>query len=537
MPSVEWVEPAPIWNGRKLDTLLKPRLVEFSSDNFLPEFMEAMSTPGAPDHPADYLADRMIAGEVKPKLYQPLHGRYYLVTASLICRQLGLPDRDVALANGEKTFFVLRREIKDEQTGQMIEQAWVDEGAARGWHEVDKTCVLPDEQRHPMHPLSVCTQSKSTLDQFRSVLVCKETRTIYHGYLPTGVREKLLDAPPAFTSPQQYITTIESQSSKENFRYNEYDTRVVSVWTDLWRLKPGTATRVLDQNNADDRVQIEQMSLYLVLDLADYLSRALPGVWNAIVANNPSSLPTGSDRRAVYDRLGVLNISADAGTINLRQALRDRRNDLPLVRGEDISGGEPNVGYSFYNLPVDATLNNNVRDALTEETTPFQMSEEMTDVLQGLVKAERVDANGNSAEYFFVRLVYDYDPNCPPVVSERSQLFSLAKFFESDAPARKVRLELPSIKMQDLRKFKRGVGMQMSPELRDLMGRVNEKMIDGEGLSGSSGGWELGMICTFSLQIIFLVAFIVMFIFLILLNIVFWWLAFLKICFPIPKRT
>jgi hypothetical protein len=50
-------------------------------------------------------------------------------------------------------------------------------------------------------------------------------------------------------------------------------------------------------------------------------------------------------------------------------------------------------------------------------------------------------------------------------------------------------------------------------------------------------GWELGMICTFSIQIITLIAFVVMFIFAILLNIVFWWMAFLKICLPIPKKA
>jgi hypothetical protein len=121
-------------------------------------------------------------------------------------------------------------------------------------------------------------------------------------------------------------------------------------------------------------------------------------------------------------------------------------------------------------------------------------------------------------------------------VSAPSQQFTLAPFFDSDAPARQIRLELPSIKMQDLRKFKRGVGMQMSPELRSLMGRVNEDILEGDGLS-SGPQWGLGMICTFSLQIIFLVAFIVMFIFLILLNIVFWWLPFLKICLPIPRRS
>lgn len=67
--------------------------------------------------------------------------------------------------------------------------------------------------------------------------------------------------------------------------------------------------------------------------------------------------------------------------------------------------------------------------------------------------------------------MYEYDPACPPVVSSESQLFRLAKFFEPDAPARHIQIELPSIKMGDMRKFQRGVGLKMSPELRDVMNR------------------------------------------------------------------
>jgi hypothetical protein len=136
---------------------------------------------------------------------------------------------------------------------------------------------------------------------------------------------------------------------------------------------------------------------------------------------------------------------------------------------------------------------------------------------------------------YFLRLVYEHAP-CDPVVSEPSVSFSLARFMDPDAPARPIRLELPSIMMQDLRKYKAGVGLQMPPELRDVMARVNKGMLDGGGLS-PGGGLELAMICSFSLQIIFLVAFVVMFIFLIALNFVFWWLPFLKICFPIPKKS
>ena len=52
---------------------------------------------------------------------------------------------------------------------------------------------------------------------------------------------------------------------------------------------------------------------------------------------------------------------------------------------------------------------------------------------------------------------------------------------------------------------------------------------------GSTEGWTIGWICSFSIPIITLCAFIVLNIFLSLLNIIFFWLPFLKICIPIPK--
>jgi hypothetical protein len=45
----------------------------------------------------------------------------------------------------------------------------------------------------------------------------------------------------------------------------------------------------------------------------------------------------------------------------------------------------------------------------------------------------------------------------------------------------------------------------------------------------------LAFICSFSIQIIFIVAFFLFFMFAIILNIAFWWMAFIRICFPIPK--
>jgi hypothetical protein len=150
--------------------------------------------------------------------------------------------------------------------------------------------------------------------------------------------------------------------------------------------------------------------------------------------------------------------------------------------------------------------------------------------------AESIKVESVNGDVYFLRLVYEHNP-CDPVLSDPSPVFTMAKFFDPDAPARPVRIELPSIKPKDLRKYKRGVGLQFSPELNNLINRVNTGMLQKGPLSPAdpnSANLSIAFICSFSISITFLVAIIVMFIFLILFNIIFWWLAFIRICFPIP---
>lgn len=547
MPSVEWVEPAIVWNGRRLPQLAQPRLAEFASDNFLPEFLEAMGATGAQADPGAYLNERLLNADGVPKLYQPLHGRYYLVTGSLVCRQLGLPDKVVDQANGEQVGFVVRREVQGQNgsASQPVEQGWIEEGPQRGWQAVDAAGRLAGEERFPLHPVRACVATRQSLEQFRPVTSCLRERTVYHGYLATGNRKKYLEVAPVSSNPQAYIAEIDA-APNENFRLNEFDSRVIAPWYDLEKRRADP-----DLQDQIDEV-VPQLSLYLILDLGDLLSRTLPDVWMAVTTNTIGAIPSANTaQRALYELLAAVMIGKDDGSISLREALAERADDLGLVYGEgtepggvsydvrgatyDLGSGQVTINSNFL-ADEDNELRTRLRNALAEDPQPFQMPDEMHRLLAAMVRPERTAAADQTGERFFLRLVYDYNPDCPPLLSARSQFFSLAAFFDSDAPARLVRLELPDISMQDLRKFKRGVGMQMSPTLRRLMSRVSEDTRDGK-LGSAAPGWELGMICTFSLHIIFLVAFIVMFIFLILLNIIFWWLPFLKICFPIPRRS
>ena len=153
------------------------------------------------------------------------------------------------------------------------------------------------------------------------------------------------------------------------------------------------------------------------------------------------------------------------------------------------------------------------------------------DELDGMIKADpTLPMPGYSPDTYIIRTVFEHDP-CVPVLSAPSRPFQLARALDGDAPARKIRIALPDI--SNLRQFQRGVAIEMPPSLRRVLDRVTPAMLQGQGL-GDDPGVELGMICSFSIQIMWVLSFMVMFLFVISFNIIFWWMAFIKICFPIP---
>jgi hypothetical protein len=119
-----------------------------------------------------------------------------------------------------------------------------------------------------------------------------------------------------------------------------------------------------------------------------------------------------------------------------------------------------------------------------------------------------------------------------------SQPFTFAPFFDPDAPARPVRIPLPSdVSIAGLRKFNKNVTFMMSDAMRKKMQSIvgkEQDILDNPDLPEPSG--DIAFVCSFSIQIIFLVAFMLLMIFVVVFNLIFWWLAFFKICLPVPKK-
>ena len=119
-------------------------------------------------------------------------------------------------------------------------------------------------------------------------------------------------------------------------------------------------------------------------------------------------------------------------------------------------------------------------------------------------------------------------------MSEPTRPFRLASVFDPDAPARPSQVALPlDTTPAALRRHDKSVAFVISDELAKQMARIKglKKLTEGEVDDPQLG---IGMICSLSIPIITLCAFIVLMIFISLLNIIFWWLPFFKICFPIP---
>lgn len=158
--------------------------------------------------------------------------------------------------------------------------------------------------------------------------------------------------------------------------------------------------------------------------------------------------------------------------------------------------------------------------------------------------------------WFVIRCVLSR-PNCAPIhphiVSAPTEPFQLAGFYDPDAPARPIRIPMPfDTTPAGLRKFNKNTAFEIS---NILCGQVQRAKGLGFGdlvmsvlpwpfhkdLGGSDGGpcktdagLSIGMICSLSIPIITICAFILLIIMVTLLDLIFRWLPWFIICFPVP---
>jgi hypothetical protein len=144
------------------------------------------------------------------------------------------------------------------------------------------------------------------------------------------------------------------------------------------------------------------------------------------------------------------------------------------------------------------------------------------------------DASALYAIRAFVRL--KGEAGCPPrlVWSDFTPLYRIAPWYEGTG-APQARIALPPLDAASLRAMKPNVAFDLPPSLQNLLARNSpEKLLGGQAKAGGDAG--IGWLCSFSIPIITICAFVALNVILSLLDFVFRWMPFVKICLPVPRK-
>jgi hypothetical protein len=359
-------------------------------------------------------------------------------------------------------------------------------------------------------------------------------------------------------------------------------------------------------------------SWLILLDFADYLAHHVPIVWAAVMSNdaNPSvkvgaslftwlnsttTALTGNWQLPAVAGVPYATTMRDAlkriGSAGVREGLEGAERSFVSA---NVLGAVPTWPKFYYLLAgvretpagtfaaagVQSSLDTPpvtipAPDALDVEAlpqnTPAEQDAKLVDKLVQLVMAA-IDANATTSTppipfavqvrdaivstkgdpgWFVVRCAYvrcDCGPLEPTVLSDPSQRFQLASFFDSDAPARPIRIALPiDTTAAGMRKHQKNTAFVMSDILCGQVNRLKglgfvdlvlsvlpwpfHKDLDigndGIGPCNSASG-NLGMICSLSIPIITICALILLFMIVLVLDIIFKWIPWFIICFPLP---
>ena len=242
------------------------------------------------------------------KLYQPAQQRHYLVTASLVCEQPGLPDCAPELTRQERVSFVLRRLLPPDENpnaplDQWDEYAFVPGPKHNSWrrigahHAAVTRSLVAGEEQLPMFPVGFAHKA------------CGDHRTLFNGTIPVGRREQWVGAELGADAAAD-----NSLSAGRSVAAMLFQTDVVAPWKLLLEqaeFKKNGADKNFSNFGSDASAQARERkrllrtardelqtgSWYVLLDLARFLEQHLPAVWQTLQGERQlSSLNDGEQQ-------------------------------------------------------------------------------------------------------------------------------------------------------------------------------------------------------------------------------------------------
>jgi hypothetical protein len=123
--------------------------------------------------------------------------------------------------------------------------------------------------------------------------------------------------------------------------------------------------------------------------------------------------------------------------------------------------------------------------------------------------------------------------NCPPklIWCKDTPTYSIVPWWAGSGPP--TRIALPDFDLKNLPKLKPNVAFEVPQRLAKFLNQDFSNVLKEK--PGDGGETGIAWICSFSIPIITICAFILLSIILALLNLLFFWLPLVKICLPFPK--
>jgi len=534
-----WKTAPPLWRDGLAGTveLDRPAILRFDGDDFVERLQSELDDPerevGAfilqPETWRQPAAGRspVSAGEV-PRLYQPIHGRFYLVTGGLVCERYGLPDKVVHPDRDESVFAVLRRleptgpgPVDPGQRVTYREFGWVPEGQGGRWISV-AVGLAEREQRLPAFPMTYVNGHR---------------RRVLAAMIPVAARERYeaaLPEDPIVSSDPAAVLALPGRA------------RLETVVLGFEAAADLAASHTMTTGSEATRDLLRETLFFAMVDLSAFLVDELEDVWEQRVTAPAGALANLAELLA-HSAFGT------TWTAALHQAYANRNlvlANLPHPPAPVTNASLAGMTSAVQELGV-------VTGRPTVEDPLFTTVAAALDAV-ATQAAGPVSAGGRSAAQtppddvpesspgprrtagavYAVRFVYER-PRCPLnqrlTVSQPTRAFRLSHIYDPDAPYRDSRIVLPvDTSLEGLRKYPKAVRMEVSAQLRKQMERIQGiKMQDlDNGTIPPEPSLDLGMVCSLSIPIITICALVLLMIIVSLLNIVFFWLPLFKICLP-----
>jgi hypothetical protein len=264
--------------------------------------------------------DKAAVDELPFKLYQPAHQRFYLVAASLVCRQIGMPYRRVDTGKQEVAGFVVRRVSRtagadgskaeeskkeyDATDANWSEYAYVATEDGFAWKSLllsGRTQIQNGEERLPLFPLDFNDRSG-------------HPRRMLAGLIPVGKREAYLSSP-GWEGKDSPVSEKDSIIEKAKTSLQAlFETQVTAPWKSLIEqakvthdtVKTGNSEEIAGQAISvikDSREKIQTASWYILLDFAKFLEMYIESVWKSLNGEEVGRSLTDKE----YDLIQKLN--------------------------------------------------------------------------------------------------------------------------------------------------------------------------------------------------------------------------------------